>query len=120
MNKPLKEPEKKGKTPAIIGYLTIFGSILALFLNSEENKTKFASFHIRQGLGLNLVWILFGVLINGIYDYLSQTQNNMIGAALFLSYFILWLYGFLGAVSGKENKIPILGSFFQNVFKKLT
>jgi hypothetical protein len=28
MNKPLKEPEKKGKTPAIIGYLTIFGSIL--------------------------------------------------------------------------------------------
>lgn len=120
MNPPLKEPEKKGKIPAIVGYLTIFGSILALFLNSEENKTTFGSFHIRQGLGLNLMFILFGVLINGVYEYLSDFQNLSVGAAFYLTYFILWLYGFIAAVSGNTKKVPLVGTFFQKTFKNLT
>lgn len=120
MSKPLRKPEKKGKTAAIVGYLTIFGSILALFLNSEENKTKFASFHIRQGLGLNLLLILFGVLINGVYEYLSEIQNMTVGGAFYLTYFILWVYGFVAAVSGSTKKVPIVGHLFQNLFKNLT
>lgn len=120
MSSPLKKPERKGKTAAIVGYLTIFGSLLALFLNSEENKTKFGSFHIRQGLGLNLVFILFGVILNGVFEYLSEFQNLMVGAAFYLAYFILWIYGFVAAVSGNEKKVPILGELFQKTFKNLT
>lgn len=112
--------EKKGKTAAIVAYLTIFGSILAIFLNSEENKTKLASFHIRQALGLNLMLLLFGVLANGVYDYLSAFQNMTVGAAFYLSYFILWIYGFIAAVTGETRKVPIVGIFFQQIFKNLT
>ncbi len=111
-------PEIPGKTPAIIAYITIFGTILALFLNSET-KSKFANFHIRQALGINLTLILFGVLVNGFGEYFSETMNFMIGGAFYLSYFILWIYGFIGAVSGKKTLLPIVGNFFQKFFQKL-
>ena len=120
MNEPLKEPERKGKTAAIVGYITIFGSILALFLNSEENKTKFASFHIRQGIGLNLVFILFGVLSAGVFYYLSEFQVQMVGSAFYLSYIVLWMYSFIAAASGNIKKVPIFGNLFQKLFKNLT
>ncbi|GGE09881.1 hypothetical protein [Psychroflexus salis] len=120
MSKPLNKQERKGKVAAIVGYLTIFGSILALFLNSEENKTKFGSFHVRQGLGLNLVFILFGVILNGVFEYLSETQNLMVASAFYLAYFILWVYGFVAAVSGQQKRVPILGNLFQTTFKSLT
>lgn len=112
--------ERKGKTAAIVAYFTIFGSIIAIFLNLDENKQEFASFHIRQALGINLLIILFGVIINGVYDSLNDTLNIMVGSAFYLTYFILWIYGFIGAVSGKENKVPLIGNLCQTVFKKLT
>lgn len=112
--------EKAGKTAAIVAYITIFGSILALFLNTDENKHEFASFHIRQALGINLLIILFGILINGLYDSLTETLNLMIGSAFYLAYFILWIYGFVGAVSYKKNKVPLIGNLCQNTFKNLT
>ena len=112
--------EKKGKSAAIGAYFTIFGSILALLLNSAENKTDFGSFHVRQGLGVNLLFIFIGVIVNGIFDFLSDLQNIMVGFAFYLFYFILWIYGFIGAVSGKKYEVPIIGSLSQKIFKKLT
>ena len=44
----------KSKNTAIVAYLTIIGSIIAIFMNQEENKSEFSSFHIRQALGLFL------------------------------------------------------------------
>ncbi|EMY81582.1 hypothetical protein ES731_02690 [Psychroflexus gondwanensis] len=114
------KPERSGKTAAIVAYFTIFGSILALFLNSDENKQEFASFHIRQALGINFLIILFGVVVNGLYDSFSDLSNIIVGSAFYLSYFILWIYGFVGAVSGKENKVPLIGNLCQRIFKKLT
>ena len=42
---------EQGKNIAVISYLTIFGTIIAYFLNGDK-KNEFASFHIRQALGL--------------------------------------------------------------------
>lgn len=114
----MPKPEKAGKTPAIVAYLTIFGTILAMFLNSET-KSKFANFHIRQALGINLTLILFGILVNGFGEYFSDTMNFMVGSAFYLCYFILWIYAFIGAVSGKKTLIPLVGNFFQKFFQKL-
>ena len=50
---------QEGKTLAVIGYLTIIGSIIAYFLNNDK-KNPFAAFHIRQGLGLCLMYMIFG------------------------------------------------------------
>lgn len=112
--------ERSGKTAAIVAYFTIFGSILALFLNSDENKHEFASFHIRQALGINILLILIGVIVGGIPENISNLQTIMISSPLYLAHFILWIYGFIGAVSGKKNKVPLIGNLCQTIFKKLT
>jgi len=55
----------KGRKNAIISYITIFGVIIAYYLNNENtNKSAFASFHIRQSLGLWLTFFALGYIIN--------------------------------------------------------
>lgn len=100
-----------GKNTAIISYITVIGAIIALFMNME-NKSSFASFHIRQALGIFISFFLIGYFI-GYFD------SWLISSAFYIFYFILWIYGFLGALQGKMNLIPLLGKQFQNLFKNI-
>ena len=100
--------EKEGKTTAIVWYLTIIGALIALSMNSEP-KNEFARFHTRQAFGLHLMFIAFGILSNNwgnLYSFFG----------LFLCYSILWIYGFLGALTEKRQSVPILGPYFQKWF----
>ena len=87
---------KENNTPAIVAYITIIGSIVALLMNNEEKKTEFNSFHIRQGLGINLSFHLFSYFI-GYFD----------SWAVSMAYYILILgmlvIGFIGAVNHEKN-----------------
>uniref|UniRef100_UPI00404B409A DUF4870 domain-containing protein n=1 Tax=Flavobacterium sp. TaxID=239 RepID=UPI00404B409A len=103
---------EKGKTTAIVSYLTIIGSIIAIFMNQEENKSEFASFHIRQALGIFLTFFLLGYPI-GYFD------SWMISSAFWVFIFILWIYGFLGVLNGEKRLVPIAGEFYQKMFKSL-
>ncbi|QEE50877.1 hypothetical protein FUA48_15215 [Flavobacterium alkalisoli] len=100
-----------GKTIAIISYLTIIGTIIAIVQNSET-KSPFASFHIRQALGLILTFLALGYPI-GYFD------SWMVSSAFYLFFFILWVFGFLGAIQGQMALAPIVGPFFQKLFKGL-
>ncbi len=100
-----------GKTLAITSYLTIIGTIIAMVQNSEH-KNPFASFHIRQALGTMLTFFALGYPV-GYFD------SWMVSSAFYVFFFILWIYGFLGALQGQMNLIPLLGSFFQKIFKSL-
>ena len=102
---------QKGKTLAIVAYCTVLGSLVAMSVNSE-NKNAFASFHIRQGLGLSIAFFLLGFVI-------AMFNNFGVTFGFWGFFFILWLYGFLGAAQGKFHLIPILGVFFQKLFKNL-
>ena len=53
---------EEGKSNAIISYLTIIGTIIAFYLNNDK-KNDFASFHIRQALGLWLTFFALGYVI---------------------------------------------------------
>ena len=99
------------KNAAIVAYLTIIGAVIAIFMNNE-NKSAFASFHIRQALGIFLTFFLLGYPI-GYFD------SWMISSAFYIFFFILWIYGFLGALNGEEKKVPLVGDFYQNLFKSL-
>ena len=102
----------KSKNTAIIAYLTIIGSIIAIFMNQEENKSEFASFHIRQAFGLFLSFFLLGYFVGYANSWTATS-------AFYIFYFILWIYGFLGALQGEKKEIPVVGSLFQNTFKSL-
>lgn len=102
---------EQNKNAAIVAYLTIIGSVIAIFMNSE-NKSSFASFHIRQALGIFLTFFALGYPI-GYFD------SWMISFAFYIFFFILWIFGFMGALNNEEKKVPLLGDFYQNLFKSL-
>ena len=102
----------KSKNTAIIAYLTIIGSVIAIFMNQEENKSEFASFHIRQALGLFISFFLLGYFVGYANSWTTTS-------AFYLFYFILWIFGFSGALQGQKKELPLVGGFFQNLFKNL-
>lgn len=102
---------EQNKNAAIVAYLTIIGAVIAIFMNNE-NKSSFASFHIRQALGIFLTFFALGYPI-GYFD------SWMISSAFYLFFFILWIFGFMGALNNEEKKVPLVGDFYQNIFKSL-
>lgn len=105
----MKNEIEQGKQTAIISYLTIIGTIIAIFMNNET-KNNFASFHIRQALGIFIMFFLLGYPI-GYFD------NWMVTSSFWLFIFILWLFGFLNVLNGEQKPVPFLGEFFQKLFK---
>lgn len=91
-----------GKTIAIVSYITIIGWVIALVLNSSE-KNSFASFHIRQALGLNLLWMVLSII---------PFFGWMIGLALVVM-------GLLTAIGDRMVPVPFVGVYFQDWFKTL-
>ena len=99
---------KEGKTAAIVAYLTIIGTLIAIFMNLE-NKNSFAQFHIRQAFGINASYLGCAMFLNYF-----QNINAYYGFWIFFS--ILAFYGLYGAIQGKKNLIPIIGEKFQQWF----
>lgn len=102
---------QEGKTTAIISYITILGSIIAIFMNLEP-KNSFAGFHIRQAFGINVTFYLLAYFV-GNFD------SWMVSGAFYVFFVVLWIYGFIGAVQGEMKVIPLLGEYFQKWFKNL-
>ena len=108
----MKNTIEEGKNIAVISHITIIGTIIAIILNNDK-KNSFATFHIRQTLGIFLLFFALGYPV-GLFD------SWMISSSLYIFIFILWAYSFISALQGQMNLIPFLGSFFQKFFKNLT
>ncbi len=104
----MKENDVAGKTTAIVAYFTIVGALIAISMNAEP-KYAFARFHTRQAFGLHIVFIGFAL-------FLSKWFNEYAFYGLYIFYFVLWIYGFLGALSNKKQSVPVLGPYFQKWF----
>ena len=102
---------QEGKTNAIISYLTVFGTLIAYFMNNDK-KNPFAAFHIRQALGL---WITYFVLA----WFVSYFDSWFATLGFWVFFGVLFIYGFMSALSGKAQKVPLLGDFYQNIFSSI-
>ena len=109
--KPIIAGINDPKVTSIIAYLTFIGWFVSLFLNTP--KDKFASFHIRQALGINLFMMAGGVL------FIVPLLGWIAGMAAYIMGFLFWLYGFLTAWQGETKPIPFLGEKFQIWFQGL-
>lgn len=99
---------KLGKTTAIIAYMTIIGAIIAISMNMDP-KHGFARFHTRQAFGLHLMFHGFA-----LFSSVWFSEYALYG--LYLCYIVLWVYGFIGALSDKEQSVPVVGPYFQKWF----
>lgn len=102
---------EEGKTLGLVAYLTLFGTLIAFFMNKDK-RNPFTSFHVRQALGLGFLYIVMGYVI-------SYFDSWMITYSFWIFFSVLFFYGLFGAITGKLNKIPILGDFFQSAFKSI-
>lgn len=103
---------EEGKTIAITSYILIVGVPIAMSMNSE-NKNSFASFHIRQSLGISLTFLSLGLII-------SNFNSLLITVPMWISVSVLMTYGIVSAINGSKKPIPILGHYFQNWFKAIS
>ncbi len=97
---------EKGKTTAITSYILIIGVFIAMSMNSGEEKNSFASFHIRQALGLSITFISLGLII-------TNFDSPMISISMWILLSVLWTYGIFTAINGDTKPIPLLGNYFQ-------
>lgn len=102
---------QEGKTIAIISYITIIGLIIAFIMN-QSKKNSFASFHIRQAIGITLFWVAISI----IRGYMNL---GLVGSILGLGVLALAIIGLIGAAQGEEKRIPLLGDQFQEWFKSI-
>jgi uncharacterized membrane protein len=107
-NTPTTNVVEEGKTMAIISYLTIIGTIIAYVMNKDKKNT-FASFHIRQHIGITLLYLVNAFVIGKF----SGTASWIVSIFIL----VLWFIGFIGAVQGQEKRVPLLGDMFQDWFK---
>lgn len=101
----------EGKTTAIIAYITVIGTLIAFIMN-QKTRNSFASFHIRQALGIFLMGVVLN-FITKLFDLGFAFQ--MLGVLIFL----LWVVGLVYAFQGKEKTIPVVGDYFQQWFKNI-
>lgn len=92
-----------GKNIAIIAHFTLIGWIIAMVMNSS-NKSEYASFYIRQTLGLFLFSLVVGFI-------------PFINLIAFLVLFVFWLMSLINCLNGKTQPIAVVGDMFQNWFK---
>ena len=104
---------EKGKTPAITSYILIIGVLIAMSMNSGDEKNSFASFHIRQALGLSLTFISLGLIVSNFDSY-------MISISMWVFLSVLWTYGIFSAINGETKPIPLLGNYFQKWLINIT
>jgi uncharacterized membrane protein len=99
---------EEGKTAAITSYILIVGVMIAISMNSET-KNPFASFHIRQALGLTVTFLSLGLMV-------SNFDSLMISATMWIFVSVLWTYGIFTAIRGEMKPLPLLGKIFQKAF----
>lgn len=90
---------KNNKTNAVLSYFGIL--IIIPLLDENAKKSPFAKFHMNQGL----ILIIAG-FIAGFVSWIP-----VIGWAISLALFIIWLIGVIGAAQGEMKKLPLIGDF---------
>ncbi|MBN1544430.1 hypothetical protein JW898_03125 [Candidatus Woesearchaeota archaeon] len=102
-SKPSSKEVEDGKIFAFLGvFLTIIGFIIVLLAKKDN---KYAMYYAKQGLVLFIAYVILWII--GIIPVLGWIIA-ILGSIFLL---ILWILGWIYALSGEEKPIPIIGQF---------
>ena len=108
-NEPIETKANDAKIISIVAYMTLIGWLVAYVLNNP--KTDQASFHLRQALGVNLLFLASGIcFIIPIIGWIAGFLGYLLGA-------ILWILGLIYAIQEEQSEVPVLGKSFQEWFQ---
>jgi uncharacterized membrane protein len=92
------EDIEKNKVNAVLSYFGIL--IIIPLLSDDAKKSPYAKFHMNQGLVLTIAGFLSGLVV----------WIPVLGWALGIALFVIWIMGVIGAVQGEMKKVPLLGN----------
>jgi uncharacterized membrane protein len=102
------------KTLAILSYVTIIGWVIALVQNNgASEKSSLVKYHLRQGLGIFIVAIVFNVAFTIIATMVPALAFLGFVGYAFLAFMII---GIINANNGVEKPLPLIGHLFENKF----
>ncbi len=108
----VKKTTLDSKTTAIVSHFTFIGWIIAL-VNNSEKKDIFASFYIRQTLGLISISVATSILL--IIPFIGSLLAIITGFVCVVA----WVISLINAIGGKMEPLPILGDKFQEWFNSI-
>jgi len=100
------------RTKAIVAHITLVGWVIALVINMNQ-KEEFASYYIRQNLGLLLAGLVLSFF--NVIPILGQIIWVVCGIVLF----VFWLMSLIWAINNEMKPVPWVGLKFQEWFKAL-
>ncbi|RAV29032.1 DUF4870 domain-containing protein [Sinomicrobium soli] len=100
------------KTQSIISYLGIFW--LIAYFGGKNERNDFSTYHLKQGLGLLLLTILFNVAVV-IISMVSPSLGGIIGYAGIL-FLLIMVIGIINAANEVKKPLPLAGRMFENKF----
>ena len=98
---------------AILSYLTLIGFIVAVIIHSGK-KTQLGAFHLRQALGLIVSGLALGIC--AIVLAFIPILGWIAIMAGWITLLVFVIMGFIAAVGGKQQPLPLLGEHFQRWF----
>lgn len=93
-----KEDIEKNKLNAVLAYLGIL--IIVPLISEDAKKSPFAKFHLNQGLVLLIAWVISSFVI----------WIPLLGWAVGIFLFVIWLMGLISAIQGEMKRVPLLGN----------
>lgn len=101
-----KEVEE-GKVFAFLGvFLTVIGFIIVLL---AKRKNRYAMYYAKQGLVLFIAYLVVWVV--SLFLRFVPLVGNALSWLLQAGLMVLWIVGWVYALSGEEKDIPLLGRF---------
>lgn len=113
---PVAVSSTEDRTVAILAYITIIGFIIAIVMHSSK-KTALGTYHLRQTLGLFITAVVawFASMIIAFIPFVNLVMV-ILGPAIFIGLFVLWIMGLIAAVNGQQKPIPLLGEHYAKWF----
>ena len=105
------QTNKQAKNIGVFSYLTIIGLVITYISNRHKNN-YFASFHIRQSLGLHILYFANKFIV---YSYFGTVAGN-IGR---FGVLVLFALGFISALQKEVKFVPLFGEKFQEWFRNI-
>lgn len=92
---------QKNTAMAIVAYFIFFIPLL-----TDAKNDPFVKYHVKQGLGMLALWVLWNVVSWYIYFFGIEMLISLAIA-------VLWILGIVNAVQGKQAPVPLIGQIFE-------
>jgi|SRR5690606_12704595 len=100
------------KVQSILSYLGILW-LIAYFVGKEQ-RDSFSIYHLKQGLGLLVLAILFNIAVY-VLSIFSATLGVLVSYAGIL-FFIIMIVGIINVANEVKKPLPVIGKLFEDKF----